>query len=190
MLLTEAPLNPRQNRDVAAQIFFETFNVPAFFTSVQAVLSLCVPLQRPLGRVPPGLIRQILFGTDNGDRSGLWRWRHPRCARLRGVLDAACYTTDRSRRPVSKAPFQLPPWQGRTVLIPQRRDGPTPAAPSESGPLPPHFRGEGDSPDYQREDMLSRPEPLQGGEGQGWCMGRIPLARRQTHAGELLNLPQ
>lgn len=42
MLLTEAPLNPRSNRDVAAQIFFDTFNVPALFTSVQAVLSLYV----------------------------------------------------------------------------------------------------------------------------------------------------
>lgn len=40
VLLTEAPLNPRHNRDVAAQIFFDTFNVPALFISVQAVLSL------------------------------------------------------------------------------------------------------------------------------------------------------
>ncbi|RUS20832.1 hypothetical protein BC937DRAFT_94281 [Endogone sp. FLAS-F59071] len=40
VLLTEAPLNPRQNREAAAQIFFETFNVPALFISIQAVLSL------------------------------------------------------------------------------------------------------------------------------------------------------
>nr|KAJ3416409.1 Actin-2 [Polyrhizophydium stewartii] len=40
VLLTEAPLNPRNNRDQAAQIFFETFNVPAMFISVQAVLAL------------------------------------------------------------------------------------------------------------------------------------------------------
>ncbi|KAF2093810.1 alpha-centractin [Rhizodiscina lignyota] len=40
VLLTEPPLNPRQNRDYAAQILFETFNVPALYTSIQAVLSL------------------------------------------------------------------------------------------------------------------------------------------------------
>jgi hypothetical protein len=38
--LTEPPLNPRSNRDYAAQILFETFNVPALYNSVQAVLSL------------------------------------------------------------------------------------------------------------------------------------------------------
>jgi len=40
VLLTEAPLNPRSNREAAAQMFFETFNVPALFASIQAVLSL------------------------------------------------------------------------------------------------------------------------------------------------------
>ncbi|ODN06594.1 Beta-centractin [Orchesella cincta] len=40
VLLTEAPLNPRRNREKSAEIFFETLNVPALFVSMQAVLSL------------------------------------------------------------------------------------------------------------------------------------------------------
>jgi centractin len=40
ILLTEAPLNPRANREQAAQLLFETFNVPAMFVAVQATLSL------------------------------------------------------------------------------------------------------------------------------------------------------
>lgn len=40
VLLTEAPLNPRKNREKAAEIFFETFGSPALFVSPQAVLSL------------------------------------------------------------------------------------------------------------------------------------------------------
>lgn len=40
VLFSEAPLNPRQNRDKIAEIFFETFRAPALFFAPPAVLSL------------------------------------------------------------------------------------------------------------------------------------------------------
>ena len=39
-MLTEAPLNPKLNRERMLQVMFETFQVPCLYVAVQAVMAL------------------------------------------------------------------------------------------------------------------------------------------------------
>nr|BAG65347.1 unnamed protein product [Homo sapiens] len=61
VLLTEAPLNPKANREKMTQIMFETFNTPAMYVAIQAVLSLYAS-----GRTT-AILRLDLAGRDLTD---------------------------------------------------------------------------------------------------------------------------
>lgn len=64
MLLTEPPLNTPENREYTAEVMFETFNVPALYIAVQAVLALCASLLTKADKKQGGLTGTVI---DSGD---------------------------------------------------------------------------------------------------------------------------
>nr|CAB3478939.1 unnamed protein product [Digitaria exilis] len=67
ILLTEAPLNPKANREKMTQIMFETFNCPAMYVAIQAVLSLYASGRTTGYTLPHAIIRLDLAGRDLTD---------------------------------------------------------------------------------------------------------------------------
>ncbi|CAB4065101.1 Actin-3, muscle-specific,POTE ankyrin domain family member J,Actin-42A,Actin-93,Actin, cytoskeletal 1,Putative actin-5,Actin-2,Actin, muscle-type A1,Actin-79,Actin, alpha cardiac,Actin-related protein 1,Actin-7,Putative actin-26,Actin-71,Actin-10,Actin, larval muscle-type,Actin-66,Actin, cytoplasmic,Actin-1,Actin-related protein T1,Actin [Mesostigma viride],Actin, cytoplasmic type 8,Actin, indirect flight muscle,Actin,Actin-42,Actin-2, muscle-specific,Actin-related protein T3,Actin-46,Actin, clone 205,Acti len=64
VLLTEAPLNPKANREKMTQIMFETFNMPAMYVAIQAVLSLYASGRTTGYALPHAILRLDLAGRE------------------------------------------------------------------------------------------------------------------------------
>lgn len=148
-LLTEAPLNPRSNRDQTAEIFFETFRCPALFFAPQGVLSLyasgrttgvvldvgegvthCIPVYEGHA-LPHSITRSDVAGRDVTRqlqlllrRSGLSLTTTAEADFVKTMKEEACFVTptgvmDELVEKDAKTQYQLP--DGQTVTLSSER---------------------------------------------------------------------
>lgn len=145
VLLTEAPLNPRTNRDKTAEIFFETFRSPAMFFTPPSVLSLyasgrttgvvldvgegvthAVPVYEGFA-LPHSVTRSDVAGRDVTRqmqlllrRSGLPFTTTAEADLVKSLKEEVCYCTptpamDEAAEKDSRTPYQLPDGQAITL---------------------------------------------------------------------------
>lgn len=145
VLLTEAPMNPRTNRDKTAEIFFETFRSPAMFFTPPSVLSLyasgrttgvvldvgegvthAVPVYEGFA-LPHSVTRSDVAGRDVTRqmqlllrRSGLTFTTTAEADLVKSLKEEVCYCTptpasDEAAEKDSRTPFQLPDGQAITL---------------------------------------------------------------------------
>jgi centractin len=145
VLLTEAPLNPCQNRDKVAEIFFETFGAPALFFAPPAVLSLyasgrttgvvldvgegvthAVPVYEGFA-LPHSVTRSDVAGRDVTRqmqlllrRSGLSLTTTAEADLVKTMKEESCFVTrtplvDDSTEKDSRTQYTLPDGQGVTL---------------------------------------------------------------------------
>eukprot|EP01105_Mastigella_eilhardi_P024231 TRINITY_DN6288_c2_g1_i3.p1 TRINITY_DN6288_c2_g1~~TRINITY_DN6288_c2_g1_i3.p1 ORF type:complete len:287 (+),score=70.19 TRINITY_DN6288_c2_g1_i3:343-1203(+) len=147
VLLTEPPLNPRKMREKAAELFFETFNVPAFFVALQSILSMyasgrttgivldsgdgvthAVPIVEGFA-IPHAVLRSDLAGRDVTDhlmwllrKSGYSFYTSAEKEIVRTMKENVCLVTDKEKKLVPQ-PYKLP--DGSTIeLGPERYQAP------------------------------------------------------------------
>ena len=116
VFLTEAPVNPKHNREKMVQMMFETFSVPGFYVSIPEILSLyasgrttgivldsgdgvssVVPIDQGFV-VPRAIQRSNLAGRDLTDtlakqleESGFWSQTTAERELVRDIKEKLCY---------------------------------------------------------------------------------------------------